>query len=150
LECHNLLWGMESGGNQWTATQKRLAVNQHVSGAVGEFYEGPSAKWRRRQRWFGHIVHAVGEKCYLVQFNNGEERELASSVLKVESMVAAIPPDALVPIPQNIREGAVIEAADELLHEDKEMEHLPDSRLEEEEAEQADAEQADAEQADNE
>lgn len=69
-------------------------------------------------------------------------------VLKVESMVAAIPPDALVPIPQNIREEAVIEAADELLHEDEEMEHLPDSRPEEEEAEQADAEQADAEQAD--
>jgi len=38
---------MESGGRR--APQKRLATNQRVSGAVGEFIEGPS-KRRRRQR----------------------------------------------------------------------------------------------------
>lgn len=86
---------MESGGNRWTAPQKR-------------------------------IVHAVGEKHYLMQFDNGEEKGLASSVLKVESMVAALPPDPLVPIPQIIREEAVLEAADEMLHEDEELEHLPE------------------------
>ncbi len=88
---------MEQGGNRRTAPQKRLAVNQRVSGAVGEFYEDPSAKRRQRQRWFGHVVRAVGEKRYLVRFDNGEEKELASSVLKVESMVASIPPDVLPP-----------------------------------------------------
>ena len=55
---------MESGGRR--APQERLATNQHVSGAVGEFIEGPS-KRRRRQRWFGHIAQAVGEKRYLVR-----------------------------------------------------------------------------------
>jgi hypothetical protein len=135
---------MEQGGNRRTAPQKRLAVNQRVSGAVGEFYEDPSAKRRQRQRWFGHVVRAVGEKRYLVRFDNGEEKELASSVLKVESMVASIPPDVLAPLPRNIREEAVLETADELLNDDDELEHLPDSRPEAEEAEDEDADQTDA------
>jgi hypothetical protein len=46
-----------------------------------------------------------------------------SPTLKVESMVAAIPPDALIPIFQNIREESHIDTADELLHEDEELEH---------------------------
>ncbi len=116
----------------------------------GEFNEGLLAKQHCQQHWFGLIVHAVGEKYYLMQFDNGKEKGLASSVLKVESMVAALPPDPLVPIPQNLREEAVLEAADEMLHEDEELEHLPDSHPEEEEAEQADVEHADTEQANDE
>jgi hypothetical protein len=139
---------MEQGGNWRTALQKGLAVNQRVSGAVGEFYEGPSAKRRPRQCWFGHVVRAVGEKRYLVRFDNGGEKELASSALKVESMVASIPPDVLAPLTRNIREEAVLETADKLLNDDDELEHLPDSQPEEEEAEDVDADQADAEQTD--
>jgi len=33
----------------------------------------------------------VGEKRYLIRFDNGEERELPSAVLKVEHMVASLP-----------------------------------------------------------
>jgi hypothetical protein len=42
----------------------------------------------------------VGEKKYLVRFVNGEERELPSAVLKVEHMVASLPPDLPIPTPQ--------------------------------------------------
>jgi hypothetical protein len=80
---------MEVGGRR--ASQKRLAPNQRVSGSVGEFIEGPSKRCRR-QRWFGHIIRAVGERKYLVRFDNGEERELPSAVLKVEHIVASTPP----------------------------------------------------------
>ena len=48
-----------------TAPQKRLATNQRVSGAVGNFIEGGPSKRRRHERWFGHIVQAVGEKKVL-------------------------------------------------------------------------------------
>jgi hypothetical protein len=64
---------MESGGHR--APQKWLAANQRVSGAVCEFIEGPS-KRRHHQRWFGRIIQAVGEKRYLLHFDNGEDREL--------------------------------------------------------------------------
>jgi len=63
-------------------------------------------------------------------------------------MVASIPPDVLAPLPRNIREKAVLETVDELLNDDDELEHLPDSRPEAEEAEDEDADQTDAEQTD--
>jgi hypothetical protein len=50
---------MESGGQR--APQKQIATNQRASGAAGKFIEGPSKRCRR-QRWFGHIIQAMGEK----------------------------------------------------------------------------------------
>jgi hypothetical protein len=55
---------MEDARRRATAN-KRLHVNQRVSGAVGEYIEGPT-KRRRRQRLFGHIICAVGERRYMV------------------------------------------------------------------------------------
>ncbi len=52
----------------------RLAVHQRVSGSFGDWMEGPT-KRRRRQRLYGQIVSAVGEKKYLVRFDNGVEKE---------------------------------------------------------------------------
>lgn len=85
-----------------TASQKRLAPNQRVSGAVGEFIEGGPTKRRRRQRLFGHIIRATGERRYLVRFDNGKEKELPSNVLKVESAAASIPPDIPLPAQDNV------------------------------------------------
>jgi hypothetical protein len=45
------------------------------------------------------IVSAVGEKKYLVQFDNGLEQECASNSLRVERMNESLPPDVLPPIP---------------------------------------------------
>ena len=115
--------------------QKRLSPNQRVSGAVGEFVQGPS-KRRRRQRWFGHIITAVGEKKYLVRFDNGEERELPSAVLKVEQDTESIPPDIPIPTAANIREEALLEnAIAEVEQDSAEAEDMPDARPEEEEQE---------------
>jgi hypothetical protein len=66
--------------------------------------EGP-AKRRRRQRLFGHIIQAVGERRYLVRFNNGEEKECASNILKVESALASLPPDMPMPAVTTVRGG---------------------------------------------
>jgi hypothetical protein len=98
---------MESGRR--AGGQKRLCPNQRVSGSVGEFIEGPS-KRRRRQRLFGHVIRAVGGKKYLVRFDNGEEKECPSNILKVESIVTSLPPDVQIPIAQNVREEAIIAA----------------------------------------
>ncbi len=107
-----------------------------MSGAVGNFIEGGPSKRRRRERWFGHILQAVGEKKYLVRFGNGEERELPSAVLKVEHMVASLPPDLPIPTPQNVQEEAMLEnAADELI-DSKETEDMPVDSPDAEEAEE--------------
>ncbi len=115
--------------------QKRLSPNQRVSGAVGGLIQGPS-KRRRRQRWFGQIITAVGEKKYLVRFDNGEERELPSAVLKVEHAAASIPLDIPIPTAENIREEALLEnAVAEIEQDSAETEDMPDARPEEEEQE---------------
>ncbi len=93
---------MEAGRR--TASQKRLAPNQRVSGAVGDFVEGGPTKRHWRERWFGHVLQAVGERRYLVRFDNGQEKELPSNVLKVESAAASIPPDMPLPDRQHIRD----------------------------------------------
>jgi hypothetical protein len=59
--------------------------------------EGPT-KRHRHQRLFGHIVSAVGERKYLVQFDDGTEKECPSAVLKVERVAASLPSDVQVPI----------------------------------------------------
>ena len=123
------------------ASQKRLAPNQRVSGAVGDFMEGP-AKRRRRQRLFGHIIQAVGERRYLVRFNNGEEKECASNILKVESALTSLPPDMPMPAVTTVRGGRAFEEGegDPDLPDVDEAEDLPTLRPEEEEAEVAEEE----------
>ena len=49
---------------------KRIAVHQRVSGSFGDWVEGPT-KRRRRQRLYGQVLSAIGEKKYLVWFDNG-------------------------------------------------------------------------------
>ncbi len=93
-------------GSRCTASQKRLIPDQRVSGAVGNYIPGPT-KRRHQERLFGYIVHYIGENRYLVRFDNGEEKELPSAVLKVESIVAALPPDALLPVPRDVQEEII-------------------------------------------
>jgi hypothetical protein len=108
-----------------TTRQKHLITNQRVSIAVGDYIPGPT-KRHHRQRLFGSIVRSVGENRYLVRFDNEEEKELSSSVLKVESIVAALPPDVLLPVPQGIKEERMLEdVVAEELPADNEEEDLP-------------------------
>ena len=125
-----------------TESQKPLAPNQRVSSACGEFVPGPS-KRRRRQRLFGHIVKAVGERRYLVHFDDGQERECPSNVLKVESASTSIPPDMPLPIREVIQNVSVVEdaAGNPDLLDSEDAEDMPDVRPEEEEAEAAEEEQ---------
>jgi hypothetical protein len=116
---------MEDSVRRATAN-KRLHVNQRVSGALGEYMEGPT-KHRHRQRLFGHIISAVGEWKYLVRFDDGTEKECPSAVLRVEKVVANLPPDVQVPVPSNTVEAAEVqEAEDEIVDQDEE-EALPEA-----------------------
>ncbi len=129
---------METGRR--AAGQKRLCPNQRVSGSVGEFIEGPSKRCRR-QCLFGHVIRAVGEKKYLVRFDNWEEKECSSNILKVESMAASLPPDVPLPVPQNVREEAMLDAViGEVEQDADEGEDLPATRPEEDEVEEEDSE----------
>lgn len=131
-------------GGRRSAPQKRLASNQRVSGAVGNFIEGPS-KRRRRERWFGHVLRAVGEKKYLIRFDNGEEKEFPSAVLKVEHMIASLPPDVPLPHPVNAQEEAILENAVDEVADTEETEDMPVDTPESEEMEEQEAEAAEME-----
>jgi hypothetical protein len=87
---------MEDSDRRATA-KKRLNVNQRVSGALGEHMESPTK--RHHHRWlFGHIVSFIGERKYLVQFDDGTEKECPAAVLRIEKVAASLPPDVQVPI----------------------------------------------------
>lgn len=131
-------------GGRRSAPQKRLASKQRVSGAVGNFIEGPS-KRRHCERWFGHVLRAVGEKKYLIRFDNGEEKELPSSVLKVEHMIASLPPDVPLPHPVNAQEEAILENAVDEVADTIETEDMPVDTPESEEMEEQEAEAAEME-----
>jgi hypothetical protein len=116
-----------------TSGQKRLCPNQQISGSVVEFIAGPS-KRHHQEQWFTHIVRAVGE--YLVRFDNGEERECASNILKVEHVAASLLPDIPLPTPQNAREETLMETSIwEVEADAAEVEDLPSASPEEEEME---------------
>jgi hypothetical protein len=130
---------MEAG--RCTVSQKHLAPNQRVSGVIGDCIEGPAKRFHQ-QHFFGHIIQAVGERCYLVHFDDGEEKECASNVLKVESALVSLPPDMPLPAVTTVRESRAFEEAEgdpDLPDADK-AEDLPTLRPEEEEAEVAEEE----------
>ncbi len=114
---------MEDSGRRATAN-KRLHANQRVSGALGDYMEGPT-KRRRRLRLFGTIVSAVGERKYLVRFDDGSEKECPSAILRVEKVVASLPPDIPLPNPSNPIEVAELQDAAEEVVDQKEKEALP-------------------------
>jgi hypothetical protein len=130
---------MEAGRR--ITSQKRLAPNQRVSGAVGDFIPGPS-KRRRRRQLFGHVIRAVGERCYLVGFDDGQEKECSSNILKVESVSASLLPDIPVPARDVLRDVSAAEEAAGTLDvlDNEKVEDMPDIRPEEEYAEAAEKE----------
>jgi hypothetical protein len=96
--------------------------------------DGPT-KRRCRQRLFGHILSAVGERKYLVRFDDGTEKECPSAVQRVKKVVANLPPDIPVPTPSNTVEASEVQEADEEVVDQDEEEALPESpELEEAEA----------------
>lgn len=114
---------MEDSGRRATAN-KRLHANQRVSGALGDYMEGPT-KRRRRLRLFGTIVSAVGERKYLVRFDDGTEKECPSAILRVEKVVASLPPDMPLPAASNPIEAAELQDAAEEVVDQEEEEALP-------------------------
>ncbi len=71
-------------------------------------------------------MRSFGENCYLVRFDYGEEKELSSSVLEVESIIATVSPDDLLSVPRGIQEERMLEdAIAEELPEDNEEDDLP-------------------------
>ncbi|MFO0446461.1 MAG: hypothetical protein ACK51L_02220 [bacterium] len=130
---------LQAGGSSSSGV-KRLEVGTRVSGSVGNFIPNHDNSKRRRlrERWFGYIISAVGTNKYLVRFDNGEEKECASSLLKKERLNASVPPD--IPItatqPDQYAPEDVTENVD--AENQEEEEHLPETTpdCDEEEVEQ--------------
>ncbi len=72
----------------------------------------------------GHIVTAVGEKRYLVRFDDGQEKECSSNSLKVERMHEALPPDVVPPPPSKFPEQRESNLLAEEVEDQEEDEHL--------------------------
>jgi hypothetical protein len=113
---------MEDSTKRATAN-KRLHVNQIVSGAVGDYIEGPT-KQRHRQRLYGHIISAVGEQKYMVRFDDGSEKECSSVLLRVEKMHTNVPPDIQMPTETNLEHGVVLQELEEEVVDQEEEEPL--------------------------
>jgi hypothetical protein len=118
-------------GNSRSSSVKRLEVGAQVSGSVGNFIpnDDNSKRRRLRERWFGYIVSTVGTNKYLVWFDNVEEKECASSLLKKESLTASAPPDIPIPArPEDENALAIDDAVENVeLENQEEEEHLPDT-----------------------
>jgi len=102
---------------------KRIAVHQRVSGSFGDWVEGPT-KHQRRQRLYGQVLFAVGEKKYLVWFDNGLEQECSANSLRVERINEAIPPDIIPLQPLTAREQIEVEENAEDAADQEEEEEL--------------------------
>jgi len=109
-----------------TKTQKRLVNGQRISACVGNYIADQKAEGKKKERLFGNIIKAVGERRYLVQFDNETNpRELGSQVLKVETIGASLPPDIPIPAPNNPREVVELENIEEVVGSQDDEEHLP-------------------------
>jgi hypothetical protein len=102
-------------GNSRSSSVKRLEVGTRASGSVGNFIPNNDSSKRRQliERWFSYIVSSVGTNKYLVWFDNGEEKECASSLLKKERVTASVPPDILIPARQADENALAIDVVDE-------------------------------------
>ncbi len=117
--CLKFLISFGSRKSRRATANEWLLVNQRVSGAVGDYVEGPT-KRRRWQRLHGNIDSTVGELRCLVKFDNGLEKECALAVLRVERTHSSLPPDLPLPtawIEHQADEGDVQEA---LIDQDEE------------------------------
>jgi len=129
-------------GNSRSSSVKRLEVGPRVSGLVGNFIPNNDNSKRRqlRERWFGYIISAGGTNKYLVQFDNGEEKECALSLLKKERLTASVPPVIHVAARPADENAPAIEdvVENKELENQEEEEHLPDTipDCDEEEVEQ--------------
>jgi hypothetical protein len=61
---------------------------------------------------YGYVISAVGEKKYLVKFDDGSEKECSSNILQVERLHASIPPD--VPLPPQVPHEHRVEVSEVL------------------------------------
>jgi hypothetical protein len=83
---------------------------------------------RRHLQWLlGCIVSAIGERKYLVQFDNRTEKKCSSAVLRVEEIAASLPPNMQIPIAfTHVEAMGVEDAQDEIADQDEEAE-LPEA-----------------------
>jgi hypothetical protein len=73
---------------------KRLLTGARVSGAFRDFYDNPDPNIRRqkRQRIYGTVVGACGERKYTVQFDCGHVVDCFPNTLPLKKSTALPPP----------------------------------------------------------
>ena len=89
LSAHELYNGTKMSSER--ARQcKRLLTGSRVSGAFGDFYDNPDPNIRRRkrQRIYGTVTGACGERKYTVQFDCGKVIDCFSNTLHLENSTA--------------------------------------------------------------
>ena len=102
---------------------KRLIVGTRVSGPHGELVQNLKGHGRRvRDMIIGSIVASCDNNNFKVKFDNGTVKECSSSSLKIEDIVAALPPNE---IPQDVREQ-IEEEGDEIIEDDGESDDEED------------------------
>ncbi len=74
---------------------KRLLTGARISGPFGEFFDNPDPNIRRRkrQRIYGTVTGACGERKYTIKFDCGKILECFSNTLRLENATASLPPE---------------------------------------------------------
>lgn len=130
---------------------KRLLTGARVSGPFGEFFDNPDPNIRRRkrQRIYGTVTGACGERKYTIKFDCGKILECFSNTLRLENATASLPPEdvqaavAEIESGGNLAEEAVqIVQDNEAAAHDAEEEHLPNESPEAEDEEAAENDDA--------
>jgi len=125
---------------------KRLLAGARVSGAFGDYYDNPNpdVRRRKRQRIYGTVVQACGERQYTVRFDCGKVIECFSNTLRVENRAASLPPSELQAAAEEVEAqgGAAGVTAAQIIEENEagvqdaaEEEHLPEYSPDDDESE---------------
>jgi len=124
---------------------KRLLTGTHVSGSFGEYYDNPNpdVQRRKRQRIYGTLVQACGERKYTVQFDCGMVMKCYSHTLCLENQASSLPPSELQAAAKEVKAQGehadatavqVVEENEAAVQDAAEEEHLPETSPEDDES----------------
>jgi len=124
---------------------KQLLTGNHVSGSFGEYYDNPNPDdcRQKRQKIYGTVFQACGERKYTVWFDYGMVMECFSNTLRLENWASSLPPFKLQAAAKEVEAQVehadataiqVVEENEVAVQDAAEEEHLPETSPEDDES----------------
>jgi len=124
---------------------KWLLTGTCMSGSFGEYYDNPNPDVRcwTRQRIYGTVVQACGERKYTICFDYGTVMECFSNTLCLENRASSLPPSKFQAAAEEVEAQGehadatalqVVEENEVAVQDAAEEEHLPETSPEDDES----------------